>query len=105
MPNKPQSRCGQCQQLHTGTGTCNACRMRDRRARRPELRSDQDRRAQAVQDWRDQYGDVCPGWERDPHEATDLTADHIHAVATGGDETGPLAVLCRTCNAGKGAST
>lgn len=35
---------------------------------------------------------------------TDLTADHIHPVAAGGDPRGPLRTLCRPCNSRLGAT-
>lgn len=60
------------------------------------------RRRAAVAQHRAQYGNVCPGWRRLEHEATDLTADHPVAVADGGDESAALEVLCRSCNAAKG---
>jgi 5-methylcytosine-specific restriction protein A len=43
---------------------------------------------------RAQYGDVCPGWNRDPHpvDIHDWTCDH---------DVGPL---CRSCNSNKGAT-
>lgn len=48
-------------------------------------------------------GWTCPGWGVEPHPSRDLTADHVEAVAAGGAEDGPLRVLCRACNARKGA--
>jgi 5-methylcytosine-specific restriction endonuclease McrA len=33
----------------------------------------------------------------------DLTADHVHPLAQGGDPLGPLQVLCRTCNSSLGS--
>lgn len=36
--------------------------------------------------------------------ADDLTADHVVPLAVGGDPLGPLRVLCRRCNSGRGAS-
>jgi len=32
---------------------------------------------------------------------SDLTADHIVAIANGGDPDGPLQTLCRSCNSRK----
>lgn len=57
--------------------------------------------------WRGQYGNWCPGYGREPHPAGDLTADHVVPLAAGGAplDPGNLAVLCRSCNATKGAST
>lgn len=55
---------------------------------------------------RGQYGDACPGWQRDAHTSSDLTVDHITPVAAGGTplDPGNLAVLCRSCNSSKGAA-
>ncbi len=64
------------------------------------------RRAATVRQWRELHGDVCPGWHRPAHPVlppNKLTADHVRAVADGGDQNGPLAVLCRSCNGSKGA--
>lgn len=74
-----------------------------KRARRPYAKAELTRRAAAVSAWRAGYGDVCPGWQREPHASTDLTADHRVAVANGGAEDGPLDVLCRSCNSRKGS--
>ena len=54
-----------------------------------------------------EHGHVCPGWGRPPHDALDLTADHVTARSNpaGPGETGDLAVLCRSCNARKGAAS
>lgn len=60
------------------------------------------RRAQAVADWVAEHGHWCPGYGVPAHPSTDLTADHSLAVAHGGAQ-GPLDVLCRPCNARKGA--
>lgn len=52
------------------------------------------------------HGWVCPGWNRPPHPSRDLTADHSTALANGGHPTAPTNlhnVLCRSCNASKGA--
>jgi len=60
------------------------------------------RRKAHVDGWRDQYGDWCPGYLVPGHPASDLTADHVVAVALGGDPQGELGVLCRSCNGRKG---
>jgi 5-methylcytosine-specific restriction protein A len=58
--------------------------------------------AATIDSHRQQYGDWCPGWGVQPHHATDLTADHIVAKATGGsNEAANAQVLCRSCNARK----
>jgi 5-methylcytosine-specific restriction protein A len=77
--------------------------QRAKRQRRPYTTAQKRRRAAAVDQWRATYGDVCPGWQREPHPSTDLVADHIAAVAAGGPESGPLRVLCRSCNSSRGA--
>ncbi len=66
---------------------------------------EQRRRARTVRAWRRVHGDWCPGYGVPPHADADLTADHIIAVAVVGSGDGPLQVLCRRCNAGKGART
>lgn len=53
------------------------------------------RRADVVARWRSRYGDICPGWGRPAHHASDLTAQHVHALALGGSPYQPLMVLCR----------
>lgn len=65
---------------------------------------EKQRRAAAVAEHRRVHGNVCPGWQRDPHESDDLTADHVDAVALGGGQAGELQVLCRACNGAKGAA-
>lgn len=50
------------------------------------------------------HGWVCPGWQRPPHTATDLTWDHTTAVHAGGHPDGPGTVLCRPCNSSKAAA-
>ena len=61
--------------------------------------------ARVLRAWRGQHGDWCPGYGRDPHPASDLTADHVVPLAAGGAplDRGNLAVLCRSCNSTKGA--
>ena len=59
------------------------------------------RRAAAVAAWREEVGDICPGYNRKPHASSDLTADHITPRSKGGHEDGPLAILCRSCNSRK----
>jgi 5-methylcytosine-specific restriction endonuclease McrA len=93
-------------------GRCNECTRviiaattRGKRRRRPYTRAILERRAQAVKAWRDQHGDICPGWQRQSHHSTDLTADHPTPVSEGGDEDAPLAILCRQCNSRKGTHT
>ncbi len=56
------------------------------------------RRARAVSVHRARFGDWCPGYGVPPHDAADLTAQHVHAVGYGGSADQQLAVLCRACN-------
>lgn len=65
--------------------------------------SEARRRKAVVESWRSRYGNVCPGFGRSPHVATDLTADHVVPIAAGGAPSGRLSVLCRSCNSRKGA--
>lgn len=61
-------------------------------------------RAAVLAQHRALYGDMCPGYQRAPHPSSDLTVDHITPKAAGGsDDSTNLAVLCRSCNASKGA--
>ncbi len=63
--------------------------------------------ARVLRAWRGEHGDVCPGYLRPAHVASDLTADHVMPLAAGGApfDIGNTAVLCRSCNSTKGAST
>jgi 5-methylcytosine-specific restriction protein A len=57
--------------------------------------------------WRGVPGDWCPGYGRAAHRASDLTVDHVVPLAAGGApfDIANTAVLCRSCNSTKGAST
>jgi 5-methylcytosine-specific restriction protein A len=92
--NKAGTRCPKCRRLM----------QRAKRQQRPHTYSEDQRRAHVVAEWRAAYGDWCPGWQRMAHHTTDLTADHLVAVAAGGSETGLLQVLCRACNGAKQAN-
>lgn len=85
--------------------TVEAARTRGKRERRPYTAAERERRARAVQAWVDANGWLCPGWQRPPHPVPPgyLTAEHTHAVASGGDEAQPLDVLCRSCNSAHGS--
>lgn len=70
----------------TRSSRCRRCsakfdRTRDKPTRRGYDWAEVQRRAAAVKAHRAQFGDWCPGWQRPPHDATDLTADHIVPVA------------------------
>jgi 5-methylcytosine-specific restriction enzyme A len=110
MPPRP---CLDCQQLSTNGSRCPQCErararttQRRKRVTRPDnaTAAEKRRRAAAVAEWRSGNGDWCPGWgDRAPHPSTDLTADHLRAVAAGGTEGGELRVICRACNSARGA--
>jgi 5-methylcytosine-specific restriction protein A len=63
--------------------------------------------ARVLRAWRGEHGDWCPGYQRGAHRASDLTVDHVVPLAAGGApfDIGNTAVLCRSCNSTKGAST
>lgn len=99
--SRPPRPCLTCGALTTNGTRCARC---PKPTRAGYTNTERQRRALLVQQWRSQYGDVCPGWDRGAHAVTApnvLTADHVHAVARGGQQTGPLAVLCRSCNSSK----
>ena len=70
-----------------------------------ESGSERRRRAAAVRAHRARHGDWCPGYKVAPHPATDLTAEHVDALAEGGADGQVLDVLCRSCNSRHGAET
>lgn len=98
VPPRP---CLSCHRLAPST-YCDVCtRQRDakRNARRTWYQGDwttTSRRARAA--WVAEHGWVCAGYQRDPHPSRDLTVDHVTAR-----DDSELAVLCRSCNARKGA--
>lgn len=54
--------------------------------------------------WKATYGDVCAGYNRKPHAAPVLTADHIVPLSRGGTNTWDnLQALCLSCNSAKKA--
>jgi 5-methylcytosine-specific restriction protein A len=63
--------------------------------------------ARVLRAWRGEHGNWCPGYRRVSHPASDLTVDHVVPLAAGGApfDIGNTAVLCRSCNSTKGAST
>jgi 5-methylcytosine-specific restriction endonuclease McrA len=63
--------------------------------------------ARVLRAWRGERGDWCPGYRRPAHRASDLTVDHVVPLAAGGApyDIANTAVLCRSCNSSKGAST
>jgi predicted kinase len=74
------------------------------RSRNGYTRQERLRRADAVRAHVEQHGWTCPGWEREPHPAENLTADHIVPTGLGGAQGGELRVLCRSCNSARGSS-
>jgi 5-methylcytosine-specific restriction protein A len=105
MPKRPCLDCG----ALSDQARCPTHRrvpLQRKRQRRPRIsQAEEARRAATVRTWRAQHGDVCPGWQRDSHPSSDLTADHTVAVGAGGAEDGPLSVLCRSCNGAKADRT
>ena len=101
MPLRPCLECG----TISGESRCEAHRrvvLQRKRTRRPRISAAEERRrARVVATWRAEHGDWCPGWHRDGHAATDLTADHVVGVGAGGSEGGELTCLCRSCNGAK----
>ncbi|MGK2852252.1 MAG: HNH endonuclease [Candidatus Limnocylindrales bacterium] len=63
--------------------------------------------ARVLRAWRGEHGNWCPGYQRPAHPASDLTVDHVVPLAAGGApfDIANTAVLCRSCNSTKGAST
>ena len=63
--------------------------------------------ARVLRAWRGEHGNWCPGYQRPAHRAADLTVDHVVPLAAGGApfDIANTAVLCRSCNSTKGAST
>lgn len=94
------------------TSRCPRCSKEHEKAYKKRARPDYNyeerkRRKEAVEAYRKIFGDLCPGWGRDPHPVgpgNPLTADHKTPVAGGGQESGELGVLCKSCNSAKGSS-
>jgi 5-methylcytosine-specific restriction protein A len=93
-------RCGK----HHGPtpGLCSICQAhfeRDKSRRRRRTPRERQRRQDLIAAHVAIHGWTCPGFECQPHPATDLTADHLLP----GNEEGELRVLCRSCNSSRGA--
>jgi len=84
-----------------GTPTNGARCPAHTRAKPGRTWAERKRRRDAVQAHIATIGNLCPGYNRPPHPSDDLTADHLYPRAIHGDD-GPLAVLCRACNARRG---
>ena len=110
MTRRPCLDCGRLISSGTRCPRCERPRARQtqqrKRAIRPYTTAEKRRRAAAVDQWRAQFGDWCPGWGEHPaHQVVwpnVLSADHDVAVAVGGDEGGALTVRCRRCNSARG---
>lgn len=103
--------CLDCGHLHLNLSRCLACQSRYERVR-DGMRGSASARgygyrwrrlaAKILAEHRAVYGDVCPGWMREPHQADVLSVDHVVPRSVGGtDERSNLQVLCRVCNSAK----
>lgn len=105
MPARARA-CVDCGAITTyGTRCPTHARARARGKHRPEYdtRAWKWTRRRVLAAHRRSWGDLCPGWNRKPHLAGDLTVDHIVPLYAGGHLTDPgnLQVLCRRCNGAK----
>jgi 5-methylcytosine-specific restriction protein A len=102
MPMRPCLVCGQPFEARPyGPSRCPEHEQERQRAK-SRTKAEAKRRAEVVAAWREEHGDWCPGWgSQGPHPSRDLTADHVIPRSQGGED-GPLAVLCRRCNASRG---
>lgn len=79
---------------------------RSGRSGQPERTHDERmRRKAAVDAWRAQLGEVCPGVGVPAHVVVPpnrLSADHILPTSLGGAPDGELQVLCMRCNTARG---
>lgn len=101
-----------CSTLTTNKGgRCDECRRIQARVTRDPIldsRAWRDLSDATVAAWRQQNGNLCPGWGEPPHQATrenPLTADHRVPRAKGGAALDPrnVVVLCLRCNGRKAA--
>ncbi len=100
----PRRQCLGCGRITKKGSRCRKCHrtMRGSGMESPQYRA--ARRA-LLQEHKRRFGYVCPGWDRESHLARDLEADHIVPIWGGGTHAiENLQVLCRSCNASKGAS-
>ena len=99
MAPRPCIDCG----TPTNTTRCEPCegqRQSTRNQRRTHYHGDWPALSRQLrQQWVEQHGWVCPGWHREPHDATDLVVDHVTPRSRH-----QLTVLCRSCNSRKSAT-
>jgi 5-methylcytosine-specific restriction enzyme A len=63
--------------------------------------TERKRRRATVEAWVAVHGLWCPGWGVPAHRVdrfSQLSADHVHPIALGGREDGPVVVRCLGCN-------
>jgi 5-methylcytosine-specific restriction enzyme A len=107
----PTRFCLSCKKLTTNGSRCPACQA-DLMKRVDAKRGSRQQRgygsvwtktsAAKLAEHRRILGEICPGWNRSPHPATDLTTDHITPKSAGGtDDPTNLQILCRACNSAK----
>jgi 5-methylcytosine-specific restriction protein A len=103
--------CTVCGVLTSGSGSrCTTHARQSNRSRHNTLystRAWQRLSTRVLRAWRGEHGEWCPGYLRPAHAAADLTVDHVTPLAAGGApfDIANTAVLCRSCNSTKGAST
>lgn len=96
----PRRRClGGCGRYITEGSRCGRCSVKTEYGRKEY----KENRKAIIEAHIANFGYVCPGFERDAHEAhptkNPLTIDHIKPLARGGTaEVVNLQVLCRICN-------
>jgi 5-methylcytosine-specific restriction protein A len=103
--------CVGCARVHIPEGMpynkCDACRKakeREKSRHRRRTLAERQRRQDLVAEHVRLKGWVCPGWNRPAHPSTDLTADHVIPQAAGAAADSAIRVLCRSCNASRGAN-
>lgn len=102
---KVARRCVACGQVTTQGGRCRSCQAELDAPRRAVYDDPRWRRlsARAIREHVAEHGPWCPGYGREPHMSSDLTADHRIPIEAGGApfERRNVQVMCRGCNARK----